>query len=123
MKLLKDKKVIALVSILVIFTIGYFIIANKVSYAFSNSYDLNTTYENTIETIKKCAIAYGEKNLDLFEKEKIIYVKVQDLIDNNFLAANSEGKIVNPLKNNEVLNSNVIKIKYENEEITVEVDS
>lgn len=123
MKMIKDKKIIILAIVLTIFTIGYFVIVNKISYAFANNYDLTSVYENRIETIKKCAIAYGENNLDLFKEEKIIYVKVQDLIDNNLLAANAEGNIINPLKENETLNTNIIKIKYENDEITAEVDS
>lgn len=123
MKLLKDKKIIILAFILFLFSIGYFIIVNKISYAFSNNYDLNSLYENTIETIKKCAVKYGENNLELFENEKIIYVKVQDLIDANLLIANEDGNINNPLKENVILNSNIIKIKYENGKITAEVDS
>ncbi len=123
MKYLKDKKIISLIAILLVFTIGYFIVANKISYAFSNNYDTNESYKQTIDTIKKCAIAYGEQNKNLFENEKIIYIKVQDLIDNNLLAVDEKGNISNPLKENETLNSNVIKLKYENEVFEAEVNS
>jgi len=123
MKALKDRKFIILIIILTVFTIGYFIVANKISYAFSNNYDLNALYESTINTIEKSAVSYGENNLDLFKDEKTIYIKVQDLIDNNFLATNEDGIIQNPLKEKESLNSNVIKIKYENKKITVDIDS
>jgi len=123
MNILKDKKVIMLIAILLVFTIGYFIIVNKISYAFSYDYDLNSIYNSTIETIKKCATAYAENNLDLFENEKIIYIKVQDLIDNNLLATNEDGFITNPLQENTIINSNVIKIKYEDKKITIEIDS
>lgn len=123
MKRVKDKKMIILAVVLLIFTISYFIIANKISYAFENNYDLNNSYNDTIDTIKKCAIAYAKENKNLFNKEKIIYIKVQDLIDNSLLVANENGDIVNPLKNSENLNSNIIKIKYEGEEFTAEVDS
>ena len=38
MKIFKDKKIIFLSIVLTIFTISYFVIANKVSYAFSYDY-------------------------------------------------------------------------------------
>ncbi|MBE6156925.1 MAG: hypothetical protein E7161_04175 [Firmicutes bacterium] len=123
MKISKNKTIIILIAILLVFSIGYFIIVNKISYAFSDNYDLNNLYENTIETIKKCATVYGENNLYLFEDEKIIYIKVQDLIDNNLLATNEDGVVTNPLNENTSLNSNVIKIKYEDKKISVEIDS
>lgn len=123
MKIIKDKKIIVLIIVLTVFTIGYFVIANQVSYAFSANYDAADTYNKTIEVIKASAIVYAENNEKLFEKENTIYVKVQDLIDNNLLAADQEGNILNPLKANASLNSNVIKIKKEDGKITVEVDS
>jgi len=123
MKIMKDKKIIFLGIVLIVFTIGYFIIVNKISYAFSDNYNLNKSYDKTIETIKKCAIAYAETTPDLFKDEEIIYVKVQDLIDNKLLATNEDGKIINPLNKKETLNSNIIKIKNENDKIIVEVDS
>lgn len=123
MKILKDKKIIVLVLVLIIFTIGYFIIANKISYAFTTDYDLTASYNNVIETIKECAKVYANNNSDLFNHEDIIYIKVQELIDNNLLVANEEGNISNPLDKSKSLNSNVIKIKKEDDKITVEVDS
>jgi len=120
---LKDKKIVFLGIILVVFTIGYFAIANKISYAFSNDYDFQKAYNRMIETIEKCAIAYGENNIELLKDEKTLYIKVQDLIDNNLLVPNESGNIVNPLNAKENLNSNLIKLKYENKEITVEIDS
>lgn len=123
MKILKDKKIIALGTILVVFTISYFIVVNKISYAFDNTYDINEFYNNTIDTIKKSAVAYGEKNIALFNENNTIYIKVQDLIDNDFLIPNENGNITNPLKENETLNSNIVKIKLENEKVSAEVDS
>ena len=123
MKLIKDKKIIALIVLLLVFTIGYFVIITKMSYAFSYDYDANKSYSIVIDTIKKCATAYGEKNPDLFKDEKVIYIKVQDLIDNNLLVPNEEGNIVNPLNTEETLNTNIIKIKNEDDKISVEVDS
>jgi hypothetical protein len=39
------------------------------------------------------------------------------------LATNSDGKVMNPLNTEGNLNSNVVKIKKTNDEITAEVDS
>lgn len=123
MKMFKDKKIIFLAAILAVFTIGYFVAVNKISYAFSDNYDLEKAYDNTIKTIEECAIAYGEKNSDLFNEENIIYIKVQDLIDNEILVTNKDGNIQNPLKENETLNTKIVKIKKEKDKISVEVDS
>ena len=123
MKIINDKKIIFLGAILLVFTIGYFVIINKVSYAFVNNYDPNNVYDETIDIIKKSAIVYGTNNPDLFKEEDTVYKKVQDLIDANLLIPNEYGNIVNPLKEEENLNDNVIKIKKEKDKITVEVDS
>ena len=123
MKFIKDKKIIALISILFVFTIAYFIIINHISFAFSDKYDVNESYNILINTIQKCATAYAEKNPDLFKTEKTVYIKVQDLIDNNLLIANSDGLIINPLDPNSEMNSNIIKLKTENDKIVVSVDS
>ncbi len=123
MKLLKDRKIIVLIVILVVFTISYFVIANKISYAFEIADDSEAQYNLIIDNIKNSAIAYGKNNTNLFSENNIIYIKVQDLIDNKFLIPDEDGNLINPLKNSENLNSNVVKIKYENEKFTVEVDS
>ena len=39
---IKDKKIIVLVVILIVFTIGYFTVVNKVSHAFETDVDYNT---------------------------------------------------------------------------------
>ena len=123
MKIWQDKKIIALGIILMVFTIGYFIIVNKISYAFETNYNVEEEYNSTIETIKASAIAYGSNHLDLFNESDTVYIKVQDLIDNNVLIPDEEGNITNPLKTNESLNSNIVKMKYENQEVSAEVDS
>lgn len=122
MKNFRDKKIIILSLVLIVFTISYFVVVNKISYSFVLEYDVHDSYNMIIDTIKKSAVAYGKNNLDLFKKDKIVYIKVQDLIDNNYIYAKHEGNILNPL-NNESMNSNVIKLKLENDEIIVEIDS
>ena len=123
MKYIKDRKIIILVLLIAVFTMVYFVIVNRISYSFSNNYDFNELYKIKIDTIKKCAIAYAEKHRDMFKKENVVYIKVQDLIDESFLLPNNEGNIINPLNENTTLNSNIIKLKIENDVINVVVDS
>ena len=105
-----------------IFLFGiYFYLVN--SNALVNDYDTDKAYNETIDIIKKSAVAYGTNNPDLFKEDDTVYKKVQDLIDANLLVPNEDGNIVNPLQEEENLNENVIKIKKEKDKITVEVDS
>ena len=120
-KLLEDKKIIILVAILFIFTIAYFISINGFSYAFSTEYDTEYAYKTTVDTIKKSAITYATNNQDIFSEDKIVYMKVQDLINNNILATNSDGNVINPINGNS-LNEHLIKIKKDKDKITAELE-
>ena len=122
MKFIKDKKVISLIAILLVFTIGYFIVITNISHAFLDKNSSIELYQNLIETIKKCSIAYTKKNQNLFKEDKVVYIKVQDLIDNDLIVTNSDGNIINPITQDS-LNNNIIKLKIENEEVLVSVDS
>ncbi len=119
----KDKKIIALSVILLVFTICYFVVANKISYAFETDYDLKATYDSVIETIKKSATSYGTDKSELFNENNTIYVKVQELIDEKYLVPNEDGNITNPMDANDTLNSKMVKIKKDEDKILVEVDS
>lgn len=122
MKNFKDKKIIILASVLVTFTLLYFTVVLKISYAFEETINVNDIFEMKMDTIKKCAIAYAEKNNDKFEDD-ILYIKVQDLIDSGMLVPSENGNIENPLKENETLNSNMIKIKKEGKKFVVVIDN
>ena len=121
MKKIKDKKIFILIAILLVFTIGYFIIVNKVSYAFDNNYDLSNIYENKIELITKSAIEYGKNNLENFNEDGILYINVQTLIDVGLLIPNEEGNIINYENESEILNSKKIRLKNENGKINIEL--
>ena len=122
MKIWKDKKIIALTIIMVIFTIAYFIIINKASYAFENDYDINKAHNNIIETIKKSAIAYANQHLDLFEENNSTHISVQDLIDSKILVSDEDGNIIDPSNNSETLNSKMIEIIKEKDNFKVDID-
>ena len=121
MKKIKDKKIFILIAMLLVFTIGYFIIVNKVSYAFDNNYDLSNIYENKIELITKSAIEYGKNNLENFNEDGILYINVQTLIDVGLLIPNEEGNIINYENESEILNSKKIRLKNENGKINIEL--
>lgn len=120
-KIISDKKIIVLFLILLVFTIGYFTIVNKMSYAFINNKNEDTSYNNLIKIIKMSAISYGEKHKDIFNKDNIAYIKVQDLIDSECLVADEDGLVINPL-NNDSLNSKAIKLKLVDNQIEAEID-
>ena len=122
MKIFKDKLFFILISVLVIFTIVYFIIVNKVSYAFVVSNDNSYAYNSLINVIKECSLTYAKKN-NVFKDENIVYIKVQDLIDNNLLVPTDGTNVISPLDHKTVMNSNLIKLKKDYNEIIVEVDS
>ncbi len=122
MKIFKDKKIIALCSILLLFTIFYFVSIFKISYAFQESETSKYVYDKMIETIKLSAEKYAKENANKFKEEDTIYLKIQDLIDANLLATNSEGNIVNPTNKDDILNTKVLKIKKEDKNYIVEID-
>lgn len=123
MKEIKDKKVVILIIILIVFTISYFIIVNKVSYAFEFNNNLEDVYENRVETIEKCAEMYGRNNIESFNEEGVLYITVQTLIDNRCLFPNEEGNIEDVLNKSEYLNSKKIRIKNESGNISAEIYS
>jgi len=123
MNKIKDKKIIILFGILAVFTIAYFVIVNKISYAFENNYDLNSAYSKRIETITTCAEAYGSANYENFNDDGLMFITVQTLIDNGYLVPNEDGTISNYLNENEALNNKKIRIKNENNKMTAEIYS
>ena len=101
MNKIKDKKVIILISVLLVFTLVYFISISKISHAFENTDYSRDAYNSLIETIKKCSKEYAKKNESIFSEENVAY---------------------SPLDNQTVLNSNIIKIKKDENNYLVEID-
>lgn len=123
MKIFKDKKVVVLAVVIFIFTVIYFVAVNKISYAFETESTDRDSYNLLITTIKECAKVYAEKHTDLFKDEMTIYIKVQDLIDADLLAPNDGTNVISPLDKSSIINSNIIKIKKEDNNYYVEVDN
>lgn len=110
MNYFKNSKIIALIVVLVLFTIIYFVAVNKVSYAFEYSKYDKDAYNSLINTIKECAKQYAINNPNIINEDNIVYITIQDLIDLNFIIPNDNENVVNPIDNS-IMNSMVIKIK------------
>ena len=122
MNFLKDKKVIVLIVVLIVFSISYFILVNKVSYAYIPSIDIEEQYNLKIDSIKSASIIYADKNKEDFSENNTLIIKVQDLIDAKLLFPNENGEILDPMNPNETLNFKVITIKYDNNKYDVKID-
>lgn len=121
MEKLKDIKLLSCLAVLLIFTIGYFLMVNKISYAFENSVDLSNSHDNKIKVIEECSKKYASINDNLFNEDDTIYIKVSDLVKADLLTTNREENVVDIL-NGKILDDNVIKIKKEQDNYIIEVN-
>lgn len=121
MERFKDIKLITCFIVLLLFTLSYFFMVNKLSYAFDNTVDLSKNHDNKIKVIEECAKKYGEINKNLFSEDDTVYIKVTDLVNAGLLATNQDENVVD-IVNNKILNDSVIKIKKEKDNYSVEVN-
>lgn len=105
--------------ILIVFTIVYFIMANKASYNFSTDFETEL-YNLKIDNIKKQAKLYGENTTDLFKDKTDVYITVADLAQVDYVI-NNDGIVTDPRNENKNLNDVKIKLTYKNDEVTVKV--
>ncbi|MEG1288554.1 MAG: hypothetical protein RSD29_04320 [Bacilli bacterium] len=111
--------VIELVIVLAVFSVGYFFVANKVSYLFNVNYNKDL-YEQKISSIEKQATLYGLSNKDLFKTEKDVYVTVDELAVKGFVISN-DGVVKDPRSENNKLNDVKVKISKEEDNIVAKV--
>ena len=121
MEKLKDIKLLSCLAVLLVFTISYFLMVNKISYAFDNSVDLSNSHDNKIKVIEECSKKYASINDNLFNEDDTIYIKVSDLVKADLLTTNREENVVDIL-NGKILDDNVIKIKKEQDNYIIEVN-
>ena len=121
MEKLKDIKLLSCLAVLLVFTIGYFLMVNKISYAFDSTVDLSKSHDNKIKVIEECSKKYASINDNLFNEDDTIYIKVSDLVKADLLTTNREENVVDIL-NGKILDDNVIKIKKEQDNYIVEVN-
>ena len=91
MEKLKDIEPLSCLAVLLVFTIGYFLMVNKISYAFENSVDLSKSHDNKIKVIEECSKKYASINDNLFNEDDTIYIKVSDLVKNPIQIKNKSG--------------------------------
>lgn len=121
--MMKSKNIILyeIIAVLAVFTIVYFVAANKASYAFAYD-DVKVLYDNRINLIEKSAKSYGEHNLDLFEEEDTIYVTVKDLVENGYLLPDDEnGNVKDPTSDVKLLNDLRIRVTKTDGNIKIKV--
>ena len=108
--------------ILLVFTIGYFIIVNKISYAFVNDYDASFYHTQVMNIIEEGAKKYAQDHQEEFtEEEPIKYVTVQELIDNAYLIPDEEGNIKDPSED-ATFNSRKVRIKLQDNGFEIEIE-
>ena len=99
-----------------IFTVVYFIVANKTSYAFEFD-EKEALYQNKISLLKVSALKYVENNPNVFDKESTIYLSATDLIEKGYLFSDDEeGNFFDPRSNVKTLNDYKVKITNNNGE-------
>ncbi len=110
---------IVLVALIGIFSVIYFIIANKISYNFQGDF-VNDLYDLKMESISMQAQIYGDNNPDLFNENKDVYITVDELAQNDYVL-NNDGVVIDPRDETKTLNDLKIKLTYENEKVTAKI--
>lgn len=109
-----------IIIVITIFGVIYFLAANNLSYAFNVDYE-SDLYKQTIESIEKNAVIYGENNLDLFVAGNEIYITVDELAQKGLAITSSDGKVVDPRDKSKNLNDVKVKITYENNQVIAKI--
>lgn len=87
--------VIEFIIVIAVVGIFAFVAINKASYAFSDNTEAMKELEaQKINLIENAAVKYGEDNKEtLFEESSSTYIRVVDLIDNNYLLTATDDNI------------------------------
>lgn len=120
---MKNKNIILyeIIGVLLTFTVIYFLLVNKVSYAFVYN-EADVLYNNKMKLIEKSAKLYANQNMDTLKKDETIYVTVNDLVSGGYLIADdNEGNVNNPKSDVKNLNETKIKITYKNEHLETKI--
>ena len=111
---------VGLIVILAVFTVGYFVLANKFSYGFDVNYE-EDLYNLKIAAIEKNATIYAEGHEELFAESSDIYMTVEELALAGVIISNSEGVVKDPRNSEDTLNELRVKITNKDDRITAEV--
>ena len=111
---------IEMIIVLALFTVGYFVVANIISYNFDVNYE-EDLYDLTISSIEKQAALYGENNTEIFAESNDVYMTIEQLAAANAIISTSEGVVADPRDDSKILNDIRVKITNNDDEITAEV--
>ena len=111
---------VSLIIVLAVFTVGYFMLANRFSYDFDVNYE-EDLYDLKIASIEKNAAIYAEEHEELFAESSDVYMTVEELALANVIISNTEGVVDDPRNNEDNLNDLRVKITNKDDVITAEV--
>lgn len=111
---------IEMLIVLAIFTIGYFVVANIISYNFDVNYE-EDLYNLTISSIEEQAALYAQNNTDIFVESNDIYMTIEQLAAENAIISTSEGVVADPRDSSKTLNDIKVKITNNSDKIVAEV--
>ena len=120
---MKNKNVLLYIAIgiVVLFTAVYFVVANKISYAFAAEEE-TMLLDGKLNSLSMMAQLYGENNLDLFNEDDTIYVTVNELVEKGYvLADDDKGNVKDPTSDVKVLNELKIRITLKDGEIATKI--
>lgn len=110
-----------IIGVLLTFTVIYFLLVNKASYAFVYN-EADVLYNNKMKLIEKSAQLYASQNMDTLKKDETIYVTVNDLVSGGYMIADDkDGNVTNPKSDVKNLNETKIKITYKNEQLETKI--
>lgn len=111
---------VELVIVIAVFTVGYFLVANTLSYNFDVDYE-EDLYNLKIASIEEQAAIYAEGHTDMFVESNDVYMTVEELAMNNAIISTSDGVVADPRDSENTLNDLRVKITNEDEKIIAEV--
>ncbi len=91
---MKNKRgytIVELIIVIAVVGVLSFLAINKASYAFSDKVEAEEQLINQrIKLIELQASKYGEDHKDLFDESNTAYIRVIDLIDNNYMLTTAD---------------------------------
>lgn len=111
---------IELIVVLVIFSVGYFALANIISKDIDVNYE-EEMYALKIDSIETGAVLYAKINNDIFADDNQVYLTVADLVDASVVISNADGEVIDPRDSEESLNDLKVKVTQDGDEVTAEV--
>ncbi len=103
-----------------VFSLIYLVGVINVTFAFETP-ATEEAYNDAITSILNQSEIYAEKNSELFLETDTIELYINDLVEEGYLPANSNGDIVNPVDETDTLNDIKISIVKSGETYTATV--